>query len=212
MYNANVGGLINRGECITFSPIPTKLTGEQVMSMKKICKVDGCNSDYYALGLCKKHYARYRKYGGPLITKRGREMHGMRHTTEYQAWRNMKDRCTNAKSAKYHRYGGRGITVCDRWKDSFMAFYTDMGKKTFSNAEIDRKDNDGNYEPGNCHWTTAINNRQNRSTSKLSMEKAREIRRKYNTGNYTQEELSTIYGVSYASINRVLKYKAWNNI
>jgi len=65
----------------------------------------------------------------------------------------MRQRCLNSNSAKWKNYGGRGITICDRWSD-FDAFYNDMGPRPTPKHEVDRLDNDGNYEPGNVAWRT----------------------------------------------------------
>ena len=87
--------------------------------------------------------------------------HGKKNTSEYRSWYGMKSRCYNPNNKRYKNYGGRGIEVCDRWKDSFENFYNDMGSKPSSKHSIDRIDNDRNYEPGNCKWSTATEQNRN---------------------------------------------------
>ncbi len=87
--------------------------------------------------------------------------HGQRFTREYAAWNSARDRCTNPRSHAWHNYGGRGITMCDRWRCLFESFFVDMGECP-AGFELDRIDNERGYEPGNCRWTTRSENAKNR--------------------------------------------------
>jgi hypothetical protein len=76
-------------------------------------------------------------------------------------------RCENPKAQRYERYGGRGIKVCERWRDSFENFLADMGERPSTEYQIDRyPNNDGNYEPGNCRWATSKQQAQTRGRPK----------------------------------------------
>lgn len=93
--------------------------------------------------------------------------HGMSCGDEYSTYTDIKSRCYNKKVRNYHRYGGRGILMCEEWKESFEKFYNDMGPKPSSRHQIDRIDNNGNYDPKNCRWVLPKDNSVNRSTSKI---------------------------------------------
>ena len=93
--------------------------------------------------------------------------HGMTKTPEYQAWLDMKARCCNPNYQHYSHYGGRGIGVCDRWKNSFQNFFLDMGSRPTAKHSLDRIDNDGDYCPENCRWATKAEQQNNKSTNRL---------------------------------------------
>jgi len=106
---------------------------------------------------------------GCLNKKRFKDMvtkHGKSNTPLYSKWKGMKNRCYQQSYKHYSRYGGRGIEVCERWKDNFENFYNDMHDSYFEGAELDRINNDGNYEPSNCRWVTHEENANNRSLYK----------------------------------------------
>lgn len=88
--------------------------------------------------------------------------HCMTRTPEHRTWAGMKSRCYNQHTHSFSDYGGRGITVCNRWRESFEAFYADMGPRPSPRHSLDRIDNDGNYEPGNCRWATRSEQQTNK--------------------------------------------------
>ena len=173
----------------------------------RICKIEGCGKKYRALGYCTKHYTRWERYGDPNSTQI--EMHGLCKTSEYRTWANMKSRCSNPRLKDYQSYGGRGIAVCDRWQNSFAVFYEDMGPKPFKKAQIDRINNDGNYEPGNCRWVSCVKNNHNKRDNILTFTKARNIRKRYAKGGISQRSLAKDYRVSRENIRDVLQSHIW---
>jgi len=96
-----------------------------------------------------------------LIVERNRT-HGLSTLPEYKIWKGIKKRCYNKNETHYDKYGGRGIVMCDEWKDSFIAFYEYIGSRPSLQHSIDRIDNNGNYEHGNVKWSTKLEQSVNR--------------------------------------------------
>lgn len=93
--------------------------------------------------------------------------HGRSRTAEHKAWLAIKGRCTNPRNKSWPYYGGRGITMCQKWQESFEAFSNDVGEKPGPRHELDRIDTFGNYEPGNVRWITHKENCNNRRYHRL---------------------------------------------
>jgi hypothetical protein len=102
-------------------------------------------------------------------------LHGMSQSSEWQIWSKLKSRCKNPNGPKFHRYGGRGIKVCDRWLNSFEDFLSDMGPRPSKLHSIDRINNDGNYEPSNCRWATNLVQGRNSSRVRLVTIKGKKL-------------------------------------
>lgn len=109
---------------------------------------------------------------------------------EYTTWASMKQRCYDRNNQSYPRYGGRGITVCDRWKNSFENFLEDMGCKPNPKMTIDRINNGGNYEPGNCKWSSRLEQSRNR------MHVLKSLKEKAKIAGVDFESLKTQYVVN----------------
>lgn len=102
-----------------------------------------------------------------------RKTHGQSRGATYRSWHSMIERCTRKSHPGFHRYGGRGITVCDEWLNSFEAFLRDMGERPGPRMTLDRyPNNDGNYEPGNCRWATWKEQARNKSSRSKSAQVA----------------------------------------
>lgn len=100
-----------------------------------------------------------KKKRGAQLGSKNAATHGMSYTPTWNSWAAMRDRCLKKSHMHYGRYGGAGITICERW-DKFQNFLADMGERP-DGMSLDRIDSAGNYEPGNCRWATAKEQRAN---------------------------------------------------
>jgi hypothetical protein len=128
--------------------------------------------------------------------KRNRR-HGLSKHRVFKIWSCIMQRCTNKNSTQWRHYGGRGISVCERWK-TFSNFLADMGMPG-PNQEIDRIDNDGDYYKENCRWVSHLENSRNRRTSK---------RITFKGETKTLQEWADIHGIQYKTLHaRIFRYK-----
>jgi len=141
-----------------------------------------------------------------------RRPHGGFGTRLYGVWSSMRRRCLNPNNPGYKDYGGRGIKICDEWSDfaNFRdwAIKNDLDKGT----QIDRIDNDGNYEPSNCRVATPAKNNQNRRDTKLSAKKVILIRYLLKNSNMLQKDIGKIFGVPQNTISQVRHGHLWGSI
>ena len=141
--------------------------------------------------------------------------HGMRDTPTYSSWRAMVRRCTDPKFDSYLQYGGRGILVCERWLNSFVAFLADMGERP-SGTSIDRIEGKGHYEPRNCRWATRHEQSSNRAlargeldgNAKLSDLQVRVIRKFRSELGWTLNDIAEIFNCSLAQVHNVCSGKS----
>lgn len=133
----------------------------------RYCTIYGCDKEHRSNGLCNTHLQRLGRLGNALAPMQ-RIRHGYRYHPIYTTWKTMKSRCYNVNSPKYKDYGGRGITVCDRWMKDFRLFLEDVGERP-EGTSLDRIDVDGNYEPTNVRWadnSTQMFNTRDRGKAK----------------------------------------------
>lgn len=146
--------------------------------------------------------------------------HGLSRSSEYYTWKTIIQRCTNPNNKSFKNYGGRGIVLCDRWKN-FDSFIADMGNRP-PWLSIDRIDVNGNYEPDNCRWATSkeqTDNRrpfkykglhgENNPTAKLSKIDIEHIRRI--AGSSTQSRIAEMFDITPSNVSRIIAGKTWRS-
>ena len=174
------------------------LKGQKFNRWTVICKSSKTNSFYNVLWVCRCECGIVRDVlSGNLVrglskscgclNRENHSKHNLSKTAEYKTWLGIKSRCLNPKNEAYNNYGGRGIKICDRWLNSFENFYADMGLKPSEEYSIDRIDNNGHYEPGNCKWNTFEEQQNNKRTNVYHV---------YNNQKITTKQASKIAKVS----------------
>ncbi len=131
-------------------------------------------------------YASRVKHGGYI---------GGKEQPEHYVWRTMRDRCCNPNHKAYRYYGGRGITVCDRWME-YENFLADMGHRPSKLHSLDRIDNNKGYEPGNCRWATRSEQQKNKGST-----------RRYTNGTFTG---TLVECATYLGMSKELAHYHWN--
>ena len=127
--------------------------------------------------------------------------HGMRRTPLYSVWCHAKARCHTPTDSAYPSYGGRGIVMCERWRNSFVAFAKDMGDRPSPSHQLERKNNDGPYAPDNCMWATRAQQSNNRRNNTFLQ---------FNGERHTIADWARITGVSQFTISQRLRTLGWD--
>ena len=139
--------------------------------------------------------------------------HGLREHPLYKVWAGMKTRCYNPNRIQYKNWGGRGIAVCDEWKDNPKAFYDwSIANGWKKGLEIDRINNEGNYEPNNCRFIPSQINNQNKSDTKLNSGKVYCIKGLLKSKKYKQKQIAEWMNITKYSISDISRNKSWRNV
>lgn len=133
---------------------------------------------------------------------------GRKHSPTYESWRAMLARVRYLERDTEQKHAGRGITVCERWQ-TFDNFLADMGERP-AGSTIDRIDNDGNYRPSNCKWSTPTEQARNRRNAKLTFETAVEVAGRMLAGE-SSKSVAAVYGLSESLPREILKGRTWKD-
>ena len=140
-----------------------------------------------------------------------RYKHGLSKHPLYFAWQDMKQRCYNKNRRQYKHWGGRGITVCNEWLHDFKVFYNWSIENGYKKGlQIDRIDNDGNYEPNNCHFVSQAENNRNSRTTKLDWLRVNAIRTFHKNSPHTSSyKAARLFGLSAGHVWKIWNNKSW---
>ncbi len=148
------------------------------------------------------HRDKMTKHGHAASSRNGKPPSSL-----YSCWVSMKNRCESRQYHGYSHYGGRGISICERWRNSFVNFLADVGERPGPEYSLDRIDNDGDYEPGNVRWATARQQRRNSRNRFLSDEEIAKAIKLRQQGK-THKAIGKLLGVNETSIRRAIKREA----
>ena len=124
---------------------------------------------------------------------------------EYKIWWGIKSRCYTKSDTDYRYYGGVGIRVCRRWRESFWNFIEDVGRRPFPKAEIDRIDNSEDYQPGNCRWVAHLCNSRNRPQCIVTTDLRERVKKECDFSYGSRVAIARKYGISRDTVRRILK-------
>lgn len=144
------------------------------------------------------------------------EKHGLtvgnRYPRIYRVWQDMRARCSDQNDKRWKDYGGRGITVCERWSMSVAAFIADMGPDPGPEYSLDRINNDGNYEPGNVRWANRFEQARNTRRTKLNTLTVRAIRILREHEGFTYQALADMLHLNKITIAQIATGRNWKDI
>lgn len=151
-------------------------------------------------------------YALEISAKNGRAgvTHGMSKTPTYRSWSAMIRRCESKNHPDFKHWGARGIKICQRWRESFEAFYADMGERP-DGMTLDRINVDGDYEPSNCRWATPVEQGYNQRGNKLNPDLVREIRKRYASGE-SGRSIAADVGMTKDALVRAARGRTWREV